>query len=166
MNGAGIAEAQAALAFTITEDEELAARSAGRLLITGATRQSVETLARRIHREGPRASRPFVRRRACDFPIEEGPLGDFCRGVLDAAASGTMLIDDVEEMPTTVQSRLFELLAQLDVSRRPAGAVRVIGGTTVPLLDCVAAGTFSEQMFYRLNVMHLFTGAGGQLSSD
>jgi DNA-binding NtrC family response regulator len=66
-----------------------------------------------------------------------------------------MLIDAVEDMPPSVQDALLELLAGLESARRPAAAVRLMSGTTVSLHDRIAAGTFSEQLFYRLNIIHL-----------
>ncbi len=71
-----------------------------------------------------------------------------------------MLIDAVEEMPPAVQDALIELLAGLEFTRRPSAAVRLISGTTVSLLDRIAAGTFSEQLFYRLNIIHLMASDG------
>src|SRR5581483_8234424 len=61
----------------------------------------------------------------------------------------------VEEMPQTVQDTLIELLDGLEFTRRPCDAVRLISGTTVSLLDRIAAGTFSDRLFYRLNIIHL-----------
>lgn len=58
-----------------------------------------------------------------------------------------MLISDIEEMPPVVQEALIELLAGLEAARSPSAAVRLISGTTVSLLDQVAAGTFSERLF-------------------
>jgi transcriptional regulator of aromatic amino acid metabolism len=55
---------------------------------------------------------------------------------------------------------LIDLLAALESARRPSAAVRLISGTTVSLLERVAAGTFSERLFYRLNILHLVAGAG------
>jgi DNA-binding NtrC family response regulator len=82
-------------------------------------------------------------------------LRDTCSNLLDAAAGGTILISDVEELPPTVQRLLVELLAELEVTRAPSDAVRLIAGTTVSLLDRIAAGTFSDRLFYRLNAIHL-----------
>jgi DNA-binding NtrC family response regulator len=71
-----------------------------------------------------------------------------------------MLINAVEEMPWVVQNALIELLAGFELTRRPSAAVRLISGTTVSLVDRVAAGTFSEQLFYRLNIIHLMACDG------
>ena len=66
-----------------------------------------------------------------------------------------MLLSDVDEMPSAVQGLLLEVLDDLEYERAPAGAIRLVSGTSVSLLDRVAAGTFSERLFYRLNSIHL-----------
>ena len=78
-----------------------------------------------------------------------------CTGLLHAAAGGSILLSDVEEMPPVVQPVLLELLAELALARPRSAAVRLMSGTTVSLLDRVTAGTFSNRLFYRLNVIHL-----------
>lgn len=137
------------------EEEEMAGRSSATLLITASTRREVETVARRIHRTSFRATSPFVRVGTVTLPIEFRSLRERCSALLDAATGGSMLMTDVEEMPATVQGLLVELLADLQSARAPSAAVRVISGTTVSLLDRIAAGTFSERLFYRLNLLHL-----------
>ena len=54
----------------------------------------------------------------------------------------------------------IDLLGGLQSARMSSAAARLISGTTVSLLDRVAAGTFSERLFYRLNIIHLVAGAG------
>ena len=61
-----------------------------------------------------------------------------------------------------MQEALIDLLAGLESARRPSAAVRLISGTTVALLDRVAGGTFSERLFYRLNIIHLTVGNGSE----
>lgn len=63
-------------------------------------------------------------------------------------------------MPAAAQDGLIDLLAALEDARTPSAAVRLISGTTVSLIDRVAAGTFSERLFYRLSIIHLVAGAG------
>ena len=160
MHNVRIATGHDAGAFPITADEEVARGCAARLLISASTERGVETLSRRIHEGGPRAHCPFLQLWAADFPVEPQALREYCSSVLDRAAGGSLLIDAVEAMPPTVQDRLIELLAELEFMRRPSEAVRLISGTTVSLLDRVAAGTFSDQLFYRLNVIHLMAANG------
>ena len=150
----------AARALPATADEEVACRCAARLLITASTERGAETLARRIHGAGPRAQSPFVRLRAGEFPVGAQALREYCVSVLDRAAGGSVLIEAVEEMAPAVQDALIELLAGLESTRRPSAAIRLISGTTVSLLDRIAAGTFSGKLFYRLNTIHLVASDG------
>jgi DNA-binding NtrC family response regulator len=63
-------------------------------------------------------------------------------------------------MPAIVQDAMIDLLRGRESARMPSDAARLISGTTVSLLDCVAAGTFSARLFYRLNIIHLVVGNG------
>ena len=147
-----------AVPLPAVEDEGVASRSAARLLITSPTREGCQRLARRVHLAGARAKSPFVQAAACDFSIDAETLAKQCGRLLDAAAGGSLLITDVEEMPTVVQHVLIDIVATLEQSRSPSAAVRYIAGTTASLLDRVTAGTFSGRLFYRLNVIHLTVG--------
>jgi DNA-binding NtrC family response regulator len=158
MHRVGTDEPHSAVPVTPVEDEEMASRSPVRLLISAQTQGGVEALARRIHGAGLRAGFPFVHVWACDLPIEPAPLREQCADSLDAAAGGSMLIRDVEQMPPIVQRALLDLLAALEFARPSSAAVRLISGTTVSLLDRVTAGTFSDRLFYRLNIIHLTQG--------
>ena len=143
------------LAWLAVEDVNLASRSPARLLITASTHDAVETLARHIHGSGPRAQFPFVVTTAGELPVGAQALSDGCARFLDAAAGGSVLVRAVEEMPAAVQEGLIDLMAGLESARKTSAAVRLISGTTVSLLDRVAAGTFSERLFYRLSIIHL-----------
>jgi two-component system, NtrC family, C4-dicarboxylate transport response regulator DctD len=144
-----------ACALRARRDEDLAGQTEVRLLITASTPASVAAIARRIHAASARATLPFVRTRAGDLPTDPGMLRDTCARLLDVAAGGSMLIDNVEEMPESVQFMVVEVLADLEYERLPSAAIRLISGTSVSLLDRVAAGTFSERLFYRLNAVHV-----------
>ena len=160
MHNPGTVERRDALALLAVADEEVASQSPARLLITASTQQEVETLARRVHGTGPRAQFPFVQTWAGELPAGPELLKEYCARFLDAAAGGSVLVSAVEEMPAAVQDALIDLLGGLESTRRPAAAARLISGTTVPLLDRVTAGTFSERLFYRLNMIHLIVGNG------
>jgi DNA-binding NtrC family response regulator len=155
MQRIGIGEPHRVVTFPVVEDEDAAIGSRVRLLVTAPTRRGVESLARRIHAAGARGPLPFVHTLACDFPIGADALSGHCAAVLDAAAGGSMLINGVEDMPPIVQDVLLEVLDGLEFAQRPSARVRLIAGTTVSLLDRVTAGTFSDRLFYRLNVIHL-----------
>jgi DNA-binding NtrC family response regulator len=160
MHSVGTAASQQSVVLSAVDDEAAASRSVARLLITASTREGVESLARRIHVAGLRAALPFVHTWACDLPIEAELLKEQCCRLLDAAAGGSLLVADIEEMSPVVQDVLIEVLAALERSRSPSAAVRLICGTTESLLNRVAAGTFSDRLFYRLNIIHLAVGHG------
>ena len=147
------------LSLLAVQAVSVASRSSARLLITASTPLAVETLARRIHGSGAHAQFPFVVTSAGELPVGAQALRDGCVRFLDAAAGGSVLVSAVEEMPAAVQEALIDLLAGLESARGPSAAVRLISGTTVSLLDRVAAGTFSERLFYRLNIIHVMAGA-------
>jgi DNA-binding NtrC family response regulator len=149
-----------ALVGLSAEDIDVASASSARLLITASTQEAVETLARRIHASGRRAHYPFIIVSAGELSVGAEALSADCVRLLDAAAGGSLLIKAVEEMPTAVQESLIERLTALESARSPSVAVRLIAGTTVSLLGRIAAGTFSERLFYRLNIIHVTSGAG------
>ena len=137
------------------EEEAIAARYAVPLLITGGCREAVEVVARRVHRARCDAAAPFVAVGAGAFPSDVRALKQHLFTPVNVAAGGTMFIADVEEMPVAAQRLFFDVLTDHPFARHPRRAIRVVAGTTVWLLDRVAAGTFSEELFYRLNLIHL-----------
>ena len=141
---------------TPVDDEDVAVRCDGPLLISGASRRGIETIAHRVHRAGRRARFPFVHQCACSFPVEPEALREHCSQFFLAATGGSLLISNVEEMPHVVQEALLlELLVELAERHRSSAAARLMCGTTVCLFDRVLAGTFSQHLFYRLNTIHL-----------
>jgi DNA-binding NtrC family response regulator len=66
-----------------------------------------------------------------------------------------VLFSAVDVMPPAVQDALDALLDGLEFAHGSSAEIRLISGTTTSLLDRVAAGTFSERLFYRLNIIHL-----------
>jgi DNA-binding NtrC family response regulator len=137
------------------EDEDVVARCAATTLITASVVSDVERLARRIHAASPRAASPFVHVSASALPTDPGALSDACASLIEAASRGTLLITHVEQMPALVQDRFIKTLTQLQDARDPSAAVRLIAGTTVSLRERIADGTFSERLFYRLNIIHV-----------
>lgn len=143
----------------VCDDEAIASSSDASLLITAATPHEVDEIALRIHLCSRRALSPLVRVLARDLPVDPGLLADHCGELLEAATGGSLLIDDVEDMPPAVQPVLIELLQRLQRSRKSEPGIRVIAGTTVSLMDLMSAGRFSERLFYRLNVIHVLSSA-------
>jgi DNA-binding NtrC family response regulator len=136
-------------------DEHLASRSSARLLISLRGLREAEAWARRIHDIGCRGDRPFVSADAGDLPTDDRLLRLKCAHLLACAAGGTLFIDAVHTMPASVQHVFIALIDELAPDRDTARAVRIISGTSVSLLECIAAGSFAEALFYRLNIIHL-----------
>jgi DNA-binding NtrC family response regulator len=140
----------------VDPDEALAARYATTtLMITAASALDVERLARRIHAAGPGASAPFVHTAAAALPVDATVLRQHCLDLVDAAMGGTLLLNNVEDMPAPVQRELISTLDGLQQTRERRATVRLIAGTTVSLRDRIGQGTFSESLFYRLNTIHV-----------
>ena len=89
-----------------------------------------------------------------------------CSHLLEAAQGGSILIKDVEAMAPAVQNVLIDVLMQLQFARTPPADARLILGTTVSLLGRIASGSFSQQLFYRLNVIHILVREGGDVASS
>ena len=144
-----------------------------RVLITGESGTGKELLARAIHNASPRRAKPFVAIN-CSAMAEnllESELfghikGSFTGAVRDhaglfqAADSGTLLLDEIGDMPMRLQVKLLRVLQENNI--RPIGAtdaipvnVRVISATHRDLQQLMMSGQFREDLYYRLNVVHI-----------
>lgn len=143
------------------------------VLITGETGTGKELLARAIHAASRRAQGPFVAVNAASIPetLQESELfghrkGTFTgadtdrKGLFEEAGGGTLFLDEVGDSGAALQIRLLRVLQSGSVRRlgesveRPVD-VRVIAATHRPLDQMVARGEFREDLFFRLNVVHL-----------
>ena len=144
----------------LLDDEKLASLSTVPLLLTAPTRTHVIRLAHRVHRNGLGVAAPFVETRANTLPTSTiDVLQQRCAALFCRAAGGSLVLMDVESMPSLVQEPMLVLLCEQQETRDAAKRVRLISGTTVPLFERVVAGTFSADLFYRLNVIHLVMAA-------
>jgi DNA-binding NtrC family response regulator len=143
------------------------------VLVTGETGCGKEEVARAIHATGSRGSRSFVAVNcgAIVSTLAESQLFGHARGsftgadastagAFRAADGGILFLDEIGEMPLDLQPKLLRALQQREVT--PVGATRpipvdvqVIAATNRDLAVEVAAGRFREDLFYRLNVIHL-----------
>ncbi|HTT01915.1 MAG TPA: sigma-54 dependent transcriptional regulator [Steroidobacteraceae bacterium] len=143
------------------------------VLLIGESGTGKEVFARFIHRCSPRTRGPFVGVNCAALPesMLEAILFGYERGAFTGAQSahagkfeqaqgGTLLLDEVTEMPLSLQAKLLRVLQEREVerlgSRTPLSLdVRVLATTNRRLREEVAAGRFREDLYYRLNVFPL-----------
>ena len=143
------------------------------VLIVGETGSGKEMVARAIHHSGRRAAHPFLAVNCSALPgslIESLIFGHHrgaftgavqrIRGQLELAGEGTLLLDEIAEMPVELQAKLLRVLE--DRRFRPLGSeeelplrARVIAATHVDLELAIAEGRFREDLYYRLNVVSI-----------
>ena len=152
---------------------EQVARSEASVLITGESGTGKEVLARHVHAKSNRAGRPFVSVNCAAIPEalleselfghEKGAFtGAIARriGRFEEANGGTLLLDEISEMDVRLQSKLLRALQERVIDRVGGGApvkvdIRVLATSNRNLSEEVKKGTFREDLFYRLNVVHL-----------
>ncbi|HKA91505.1 MAG TPA: sigma-54 dependent transcriptional regulator [Haliangiales bacterium] len=155
----------------VTERIVKVARGSSTVLIRGESGTGKELAARAIHRESRRADGPFVAVHcgALPEPLLESELFGYEKGAftgatqrkpgrLELAAGGTLFLDEIGDVPPAVQVKLLRVLQEKQVERLGATKtlsvdVRFIAATHRDLEAMVAAGTFREDLLYRLNVV-------------
>src|SRR5678816_335090 len=158
----------------VEEEIDHAARSDAKVLITGESGVGKEIVARQIHERSARSRGQLVTINCAGFPdsLLESELfghlkGSFTdahrdkKGWLEAAHGGTIFLDEVGEMSLRMQAMLLRFLETGEIQRvgsdraMPPLDVRVIAATHRNLAECVKERTFREDLYYRLNVVHI-----------
>jgi DNA-binding NtrC family response regulator len=150
-----------------------AASSKATVLIQGESGTGKEVLARYIHANSPRNTQPFVAVNCAAIPegLLESELFGHEKGAFTGAITkqvgkfewahrGTILLDEISEMPLPLQAKLLRVLQEHEIervgARKPVPVdLRVIATTNRRLKDHTAAGKFREDLYYRLNVIPL-----------
>ncbi|MDI6747161.1 MAG: sigma-54 dependent transcriptional regulator [Rhodocyclaceae bacterium] len=149
------------------------ARSDATVLLTGESGVGKEVFARYIHDQSPRSKGPFVAINCAAIPdnLLEATLFGHEKGAFTGAQSaqagkfeqangGTLLLDEISEMPQGLQAKLLRVLQEREVERvggkRPSPVdIRVLATSNRNMAAEVAAGRFREDLYYRLNVFPL-----------
>jgi len=152
---------------------EMAAPSSASVLITGETGSGKEIVARTIHKLSPRAAGPFVAINCSAIPetLMESEIFGHERGAFTGAAErrigcfeladgGTLLLDEIGEMPAPTQAKLLRVLEDRKVRRLGSKTetpvdVRVLAATNKDPEQAVASGGLRQDLFFRLNVFHI-----------
>ena len=149
------------------------APTGSRVLITGPAGAGKEVAARQLHQSSKRANGPFVVLNCATmhperieqelFGVEQGANGHDSVskiGTFERAHGGTLLLDEVADMPLETQGKIVRVLqdqsfTRVGGSRSVEVDVRVIAATNRDLSDLIGEGRFREDLFYRLNVVPL-----------
>lgn len=155
----------------IFEQVEIVADSRSSVLITGESGTGKELIAKAIHYNSPRKEQPFIAINCAALPeglIESELFGHergaftgairTTRGKFEQAAGGTLLLDEISEIPSSLQAKLLRVLQEKEFEKVGSDKsiqvdVRIISTSNQDLNELVEKGKFREDLFYRLNVI-------------
>jgi len=145
----------------------------GTVLLAGESGVGKDLIARAIHHHSPRRDRPFVKINCTALPenLMESELFGYEKGAFTGASvnkpgkfeqadTGTVMLDEIGDVPPTIQVKLLRVLQERELERLGSNKtrhidVRVIAATNVDLRQALENGTFREDLYYRLNVLPL-----------
>jgi two-component system response regulator AtoC len=143
------------------------------VLVTGESGVGKEVVARALHERSPRRDRPFVKVNCAAMPVDllESEMFGHERGAFtgamtatagkfEAADRGTLLLDEIGELPAVLQAKLLHVLedgrfCKLGSNDERDVDVRVIAATNRPIAPMIADGSFREDLYYRLQVIEI-----------
>jgi len=143
------------------------------VLLCGESGVGKDMIARAIHHHSPRADRPFVKINCTALPenLMESELFGYEKGAFtganvakpgkfEQADTGTVFLDEIGDVPASVQVKLLRILQEREFERLGSNKtkhidVRVLAATNVDLRAALEQGTFREDLYYRLNVLPL-----------
>jgi len=157
----------------LLQNAALVAKTPSSVLITGESGSGKEVLAKLIHHISPRHAAPFIAVHCAAVPEslfeselfghEKGAFTDAVErkpGVFELARNGTLLLDEIGEMPAATQVKLLRVLQEREFTRLGGTTViktdvRVLAATSKDLDEEIAAGRFRRDLYYRLNVVSI-----------
>lgn len=160
---------------TIMDTIELVAKTDVTILISGETGTGKELFANAVYEQSNRTKNPFIKINCATIPqhlLESelfgyepgtftGALTKGKTGIFELANNGTLLLDEIGEIPLDMQAKLLRVLQEKEIRKiggnKPIPVdVRLIAATNKNLLDEVNNGNFREDLYYRLNVVPLY----------
>ncbi len=151
-----------------------------RILINGPSGSGKELVARKIHKNSKRNNKPFIILNGAlldankyEFELfgEEKPNGSISYGALEKANQGTLLIDQVSEIPLDIQSKILRVLTDQKFKRLNGNSdinvdVRLICSSSKDLKEEIKIGNFREDLYHRLNVFEISIKSLNERVSD
>jgi len=160
------------------------ARSQAPIHVRGESGSGKELAARLIHLNSPRLDKPFVAVNCGAIPetLMESEFFGYRKGAFtgaeadrdgffQAASAGTLFLDEVAELPVSMQVKLLRAIQEKKVrkvgaTQEESADVRIISATHQNLSECVEAGKFRQDLYYRLNVIELRMPALREIAED